>query len=75
MSHRLYAVPKAVPFLCSEAAAAKRQAQVWFKKQLVAFGVPSSEEARAGWPGCLWYLSVHSVALLVPLGWLVSVFL
>lgn len=71
MAHRLCAVPKAVPFLCSVAAAAKRQAEVWFKKQLVTFGIPSSEEAGAGWPGCLWCLSVRSVALLVPT-WLVG---
>ena len=53
MAHRLHAVLEAVLFLFGVAAAAKRQSEVWFKKQLIAFGFPSSEEAGAGWPGCL----------------------
>lgn len=75
MVHGLHAVLKAVLFLFGIAAAAKRESEVWFKKQLTAFGFPSSEEAGAGWLGCLSCLAVCSVALCVLLGWLVSLFL
>lgn len=53
MAHRLHAVLEAVLFLFGIAATAKRQSEVWFKKQLIAFGFPSREESGAGWPGCL----------------------
>lgn len=53
MAHRLHAVIEAVLSLSGVAAAAKRQSEVWFEKQLIAFGFPSNEEAGAGWPGCL----------------------
>lgn len=46
MVHRLHAVLEAVLFLFG-IAAAKRQSEVWFKKELIAFGFPSSEEAGA----------------------------